>query len=250
MLSCKSRAECRVVVVTDSTLAAQHLDQMLWTFAQESFIPHRVLTSKGSVDFMEPVVITVGEIVVQGFHALVCDGTTPLDFAARYPEVVHFVLRDDPEKPLYNRALRGQYPPGSTFKPFMALAGLEVESIERIGDWWDKERLLELNRELASKVDELNKLNKILYHFKSNKSSGDVFRRVVELIVDIAQADPALVRAATSGEMDPASVHEIVPKRTCLEVALSELSLGRRNLPPEEGLALWKAQMDSGKTVG
>lgn len=30
------------------------------------------------------------------------------------------------DKPLNNRALRGQYPPGSTFKPFMALAALEL----------------------------------------------------------------------------------------------------------------------------
>lgn len=95
----------KVQVMVDSTLAAQHLDQMLWTFAQESFIPHRVLTSKGLVDFMEPVVITVGEIVVQGFHALVCDGQTPLDFVAGYPEVVHFVLRDDPEKKQESRLL-------------------------------------------------------------------------------------------------------------------------------------------------
>ncbi|UCC56796.1 MAG: penicillin-binding protein 2 [Gammaproteobacteria bacterium] len=34
-------------------------------------------------------------------------------------------LRDDPDEPLFNRALRGQYPPGSTVKPFMGLAGLE-----------------------------------------------------------------------------------------------------------------------------
>ena len=33
---------------------------------------------------------------------------------------------NSPDKPLNNRALRGQYPPGSTFKPFMALAGLEL----------------------------------------------------------------------------------------------------------------------------
>ncbi len=35
-------------------------------------------------------------------------------------------LNDSPDKPLTNRALRGQYPPGSTFKPFMAMAGLEL----------------------------------------------------------------------------------------------------------------------------
>ena len=34
-------------------------------------------------------------------------------------------LTTTPDKPLINRALRGAYPPGSTVKPFMALAGLE-----------------------------------------------------------------------------------------------------------------------------
>jgi penicillin-binding protein 2 len=34
-------------------------------------------------------------------------------------------LNDDWQKPLINRALRGVYPPGSTFKPFMAMAALE-----------------------------------------------------------------------------------------------------------------------------
>jgi penicillin-binding protein 2 len=34
------------------------------------------------------------------------------------------MLNNSLDKPLNNRALRGQYPPGSTYKPFMALAGL------------------------------------------------------------------------------------------------------------------------------
>jgi penicillin-binding protein 2 len=40
-------------------------------------------------------------------------------------------LRDDEKQPLFNRALRGQYPPGSTVKPFMGLAGLE-QGITRV----------------------------------------------------------------------------------------------------------------------
>lgn len=32
-------------------------------------------------------------------------------------------LREDPNQPLFNRALRGRYPPGSIVKPFLALAG-------------------------------------------------------------------------------------------------------------------------------
>ncbi|AXQ30281.1 penicillin-binding protein 2 [Solimonas sp. K1W22B-7] len=35
------------------------------------------------------------------------------------------VLSNDPKRPLFNRALQGTYPPGSTVKPAMAIAGLE-----------------------------------------------------------------------------------------------------------------------------
>ena len=35
-------------------------------------------------------------------------------------------LRDDPDRPLFNRAVRGTYPPGSTIKPMLALAALET----------------------------------------------------------------------------------------------------------------------------
>ena len=35
-------------------------------------------------------------------------------------------LNDSMDKPLLNRALRGTYPPGSTYKPFMALAALQT----------------------------------------------------------------------------------------------------------------------------
>lgn len=35
-------------------------------------------------------------------------------------------LNEHPSKPLVNRAINGAYPPGSTFKPFMALAALEM----------------------------------------------------------------------------------------------------------------------------
>lgn len=37
----------------------------------------------------------------------------------------YHILSNSPDRPLYNRAVRGQYPPASTVKPFVALAGLE-----------------------------------------------------------------------------------------------------------------------------
>lgn len=51
-----------------------------------------------------------------GFDAnLFVDGIRPAIYKA---------LRDSPDRPLFNRALMGQYPPGSTIKPFIGLAGL------------------------------------------------------------------------------------------------------------------------------
>ncbi len=39
--------------------------------------------------------------------------------------VEYSALRDSPDVPLFNRAVQGQYPPGSTIKPIMGMAGLE-----------------------------------------------------------------------------------------------------------------------------
>lgn len=40
-------------------------------------------------------------------------------------------LRNNPDRPLYNRALQGTYPPGSTIKPMAALAGLDEGTVTR-----------------------------------------------------------------------------------------------------------------------
>jgi penicillin-binding protein 2 len=48
---------------------------------------------------------------------LFVDGITPENWKE---------LNEHPSKPMVNRALNGAYPPGSTFKPFMALAALEL----------------------------------------------------------------------------------------------------------------------------
>jgi len=56
-------------------------------------------------------------------------GYDPNPFVEGISGALYKQLRDDPEKPLYNRALRGLYPPGSTIKPFVALAGLELGAV-------------------------------------------------------------------------------------------------------------------------
>jgi penicillin-binding protein 2 len=46
-------------------------------------------------------------------------------FARGLSRKEYLALTEDPNRPMYDRALRGVYPPGSTVKPLMALAALE-----------------------------------------------------------------------------------------------------------------------------
>lgn len=54
----------------------------------------------------------------------------PNGFARGISRRDYLALTEDPDQPLFNRVLRGTYPPGSTIKPIMALAGLEYEVVK------------------------------------------------------------------------------------------------------------------------
>jgi len=91
------------------------LDLKLQKLAEEAFHDY-----KGALVAIDP---KTGEILAlvsrPGFDPnLFVDGIDPQNWDA---------LNNSPDKPLNNRALRGQYPPGSTIKPFMALAALEYK---------------------------------------------------------------------------------------------------------------------------
>ena len=47
-------------------------------------------------------------------------------FAVGMTTAQYAELQDNPDRPLFNRAVRGTYPPGSTIKPILALAALET----------------------------------------------------------------------------------------------------------------------------
>ena len=47
-------------------------------------------------------------------------------FAVGMSTAQYAELNDNPDRPLFNRAVRGSYPPGSTIKPMLALAALET----------------------------------------------------------------------------------------------------------------------------
>ena len=49
----------------------------------------------------------------------------PNSFVSGISSKEYDLLRESADRPLFNRAIRGHYPPASTLKPFVALAGLE-----------------------------------------------------------------------------------------------------------------------------
>lgn len=77
---------------------------------------------RGSVVAIEP---KTGDVI-----AMVSMPTyDPNLFANRIDKKTYAALNTDYNKPLYNRATLGRYPPGSTVKPFIGFAGLETNTI-------------------------------------------------------------------------------------------------------------------------
>jgi penicillin-binding protein 2 len=56
-------------------------------------------------------------------------GYDPNLFSMGLSSAQYRALQEDIDQPLFNRALRGQYPPGSTIKPLLALAGLHYNVV-------------------------------------------------------------------------------------------------------------------------
>ncbi|MFI4937257.1 MAG: penicillin-binding protein 2 [Candidatus Berkiellales bacterium] len=78
--------------------------------------------NSGAVIALDP---TNGEIL-----AMVSQPTfDPNLFVRGIDKQSYQTLKDAPARPLFNRAIQGQYPPASTIKPIFALAGLETQKI-------------------------------------------------------------------------------------------------------------------------
>lgn len=57
-------------------------------------------------------------------------GYDPNPFVNGIDPATYDALSNSPDRPLFNRALRGQYPPGSTIKPVVGLGGLETGTVK------------------------------------------------------------------------------------------------------------------------
>ena len=88
------RLDNTVYIHTKSRADAQHLDELLWTFRDGSFVPHG-LHGGGATDDMSPVVIGSGSNDVEARDLLInlCDEIPA--FADSFPRVAELVTSDE-----------------------------------------------------------------------------------------------------------------------------------------------------------
>lgn len=99
-----------------------HLDQRLQQAAAEAMKGYR-----GAVVAID---VATGGILTQYSNP----SYDPNSFVTGISHKEYSSLRNNPDLPLFNRAIRGQYPPGSTLKPFLGLSFLEANAV----NWHDE----------------------------------------------------------------------------------------------------------------
>ncbi|HEX5360977.1 MAG TPA: penicillin-binding protein 2 [Fluviicoccus sp.] len=97
-----------------------HLDYGLQKLATEQLAGRR-----GAIVAIDPA--TGGVLAFVSYPSF-----DPNPFVDGIPYKLYTEWRDHPDRPLYNRALQGIYPPGSTIKPFSGMGGLNYGLID-----WD-----------------------------------------------------------------------------------------------------------------
>lgn len=128
MRQVETNAEGRAVRVMSYTPPVPGSDLYLSIDARLQQVAEQALGSdNGAVVAIDPRNGEVLALVSQPSYDpnLFVGGISPVQFAR---------LNNDPHQPLFNRALRGQYPPGSTIKPFLALAALNYGVVNPFKD--------------------------------------------------------------------------------------------------------------------
>jgi penicillin-binding protein 2 len=120
----ETNAQGRVLRVLDRTLPVSgknlylNLDSKVQAIAEES-----LADNNGALVAIDPrngAVLAMVSVPLYDPNLFV-HGISSINYKA---------LSSSPERPLFNRALQGQYPPGSTVKPMIGLAGLELNELQ------------------------------------------------------------------------------------------------------------------------
>jgi DNA polymerase-3 subunit chi len=88
-----------VLINTESEADNSRLNDLLWTFSQGSFLPHRVLSDSEAIDEGEPVLIGTGREPDDGHWGLLINLATDVpEFFSRFTRVAELVGADDGDK--------------------------------------------------------------------------------------------------------------------------------------------------------
>jgi DNA polymerase-3 subunit chi len=87
----------RIQVLAPDPGQASRLDDLLWTFRPDSFVPHGLLESNGGDPGM-PVVISTREHTVAGFRYLLMLEFSSPQFLRSFTQAIHLVVVDHRER--------------------------------------------------------------------------------------------------------------------------------------------------------
>lgn len=86
----------RVFIHTQSDFAAQQLDDLLWTFRAESFVPHAIATDSHDTEL--PVLVGTGAEPTGTFDLLINLSDAVPAYFRRFPRLAEIVQTNDTER--------------------------------------------------------------------------------------------------------------------------------------------------------
>jgi DNA polymerase-3 subunit chi len=86
--------DLKVVIVNDTLADAQALDELLWTFNERSFVPHKVCLDEESMDPSTPVHLTVEPSAISSADLLVNLGHRLPEHLLRYARIAEIIDAD------------------------------------------------------------------------------------------------------------------------------------------------------------
>ena len=87
--------DLRIVILTESLADARELDELLWTFNERSFIPHKICLDEQSVDPSTPVHLALQSSPVPAADLLVNLAQSMPQQLERYPRIAEIIDADE-----------------------------------------------------------------------------------------------------------------------------------------------------------
>lgn len=94
-----------IQIICESQAKAIKSNALLWTFSNNSFVPHQVVQLETQKIINEMVVITPGLVQLNTFENVIFENGFHFDFVNFYLRLIHFVETDDQNKLKESREL-------------------------------------------------------------------------------------------------------------------------------------------------